>query len=156
MKNDDFDMIDLDDTANWSKLEIKNKLEQKESEALLEERFMMETGKIEEEYVPKKKTSSNKKPVKKTTKKVAAKPVKKTTKKVAAKPVHKKKKKRNVQEEETIFDKIAYSLSHMDAMDKLVAASGVIVLIVAIVTVSVFSSAKAQGLPGQAPPPLRQ
>ena len=165
MKKDDFDMIDLDDTANWSKLDIEEKLEREEAESIREEQFMMETGRMdevdylddepEEEMVrkksPSKKTvSKKKKPVskkaatskKKSSKKVAAKPVKKSSEKVAAKPVHKKKR-RKPQEEANIFDRIAYSLSHMGTMDKLVAATGALVLVVAIVTLSVYSSAKA-------------
>ena len=44
---------------------------------------------------------------------------------------------------ETIWDKVAASFREMTVLDGVIAATGVLVLVVAIVTVSVFSSAKA-------------
>ena len=77
-----------------------------------------------------------------------------TSRKAAAEKVHtkrtapagvsaSKKKSRKRQEEATFFEKLAFRLHKMTGMDKLVAATGVLVLCVAIVTLSIFTTARA-------------
>ena len=50
---------------------------------------------------------------------------------------------KKAKKKETIWDKVAAAFREMTLLDGVIAATGVLVLVVAIVTVSVFSSAKA-------------
>lgn len=166
----DFDMIDLDETAGWNRLEVESALEAQEAAEdnvfrgeIIYEENVEENGYesqtyyddsvyeadtyYEEEYyeeapviTPKKKTSKNGNASKsgkrsgsdkKTSKSGAS-----SSKAVKGGMAKKKKKK------ETIWDKVAASFREMTLLDGVVAATGVIVLAVAVVTVSAFSSAK--------------
>ncbi len=157
--NLDFDMIDLDETAGWNQLEIEAALEGHtdvednvfRGEITYEEDGFEEPEYYETEYyeedgyeaeyyeevpvvVPKKKKTKTGKSSK--TGKTSSKSSK-STKGTKGKARKKSKKK------ETLWDKVAASFREMTLLDGVVAATGVIVLAVAVITVSVFSSAKA-------------
>ena len=137
----DFEMINLDETAGWNQLEIESALAKDkniDNSVVFQGEITYEEEYYEEEYyevapvvVPKKKTAKN------TTASKGTKGAKssKTTKGGNGKKTKKKK--------ETFTDKVAAALKEMTVLDGIIAATGVIVLAVAIITVSVFSSAKA-------------
>ena len=146
-RNDsDFDMINLDETAGWNQLEVEAALENIEPEidyfdeeeeyedpvtgtyviagepAMEEEQeadYREETV-CAEEYEEEYQTGSTKK---------------KSSGKI-------KSKKRKKQQPETLSEKLLAMFKDMTALDGIVAVTGVMVLVVAIVTVSIFSGAK--------------
>jgi len=157
--NLDFDMIDLDETAGWNRLEIEAALTEQTDvednvfrgeityeedgfeEAEYHEAEYYEEDGYEAEYyeevpvvVPKKKKTKTGK-----SSKTGKKSSKSSNTSKGAKGKTRKKSKRN----ETLWDKVAASFREMTLLDGVVAATGVIVLAVAVITVSVFSSAKA-------------
>lgn len=162
--NLDFDMIDLDETAGWNRLEIEAALTEQTDvednvfrgeityeEDGFEEAEYHEADGYEAEYyeedgyeaeyyeevpvvVPKKKKTKTGK-----SSKTGKKSSKSSNTSKGAKGKTRKKSKRN----ETLWDKVAASFREMTLLDGVVAATGVIVLAVAVITVSVFSSAKA-------------
>lgn len=125
----DFDMINLDETAGWNKLELESALEQTkeevdylddEDEFVCEEEYEEDTVFSEEEYLSEEVLTNTKK---------------KTTTSASGK---KSKKKKPL----TFADKMRSMFAEMSALDGVIAVTGVMVLVVAIVTVSAFSSAK--------------
>ena len=189
----EFDMIDLDETAGWDRLEVESALNQQAEvkdnvfqgeityvEEFYDENTMeMDVYAVEvaaqetyEEYeadeyyeeedyeneyyeevpvvVPKKKSSKNGSASKskngskngKSTKggKNGSKGSSSSSKSSKSGKSSKGKKSKK---KESIWDKIAASFRDMTVLDGVIAATGVLVLVVAIVTVSVFSSAKA-------------
>lgn len=121
---EDFELIDLDQTAEWSKLEVEEAVNTNETAIEEEIEYLddpddfsviqleeSEEAKPEEPKV-KKKVSSGKK---------------------------KKKKKEPV----TVWEKIIDFAKNMTAMDRVIAATGAVVVAVAIITVSVYTSARA-------------
>ena len=154
----DFEMINLDETAGWSQLEVESGLNYQAGaednvfrgeityeEEYYEEEYYEEGGYEDAEYyegdgyeaeyyeevpvvTPKKKKTKTGKTSSKSSKSA------KGTKGKA-----RKKSKRR----ETLWDKVAASFREMTLLDGVIATTGVLVLVVAIITVSVFSSAKA-------------
>ena len=161
----DFDMINLDETAGWNRLELESALQEakeetkeeslvfqgevtiseeelfaegelfteeavdtyeaeeyldEEDEPLWEEEYEDSAVFAEEEYLDEKTLTGAKKKTSKTGK------GKKSKKK---KPL-------------TLADKMKAAFAEMTALDGIVAVTGVMVLVIAIVTVSVFSGAK--------------
>ena len=169
LDNLDFDMINLDETAGWNRLEVESALTKQtdaednvfRGEITYEEEYYGEYEEggyeaqeyYEDEYysneyyeevsvtAPKKKTSSKSSSAKngkgsKSSKKVSGKGK-------ASSKSSKGGKSKKSRKKETIWDKVAASFREMTLLDGVVAATGVIVLAVAVVTVSVFSSARA-------------
>ena len=142
--DNDFDMINLDETAGWNQLEVEAALENIEPEidyfdeeeeyedpvtgtyttagepTVTEEADYQEEIVCAEEYEEEHQTGS-------------------TKKKSTGKSKSKKSKKK---QPETLTDKLAAMFKDMTALDGIVAVTGVMVLVVAIVTVSIFSGAK--------------
>ena len=177
VQNDlDFEVIDLDDTAGWSQLEIETALKEQtvaednifRGEITYEEAYYEEAGyeageyyedaeyEAEEYYeegeypedgyyeevpvvVPKKKSST----AKKGSKSGNGSSKKGTTSSKNSKSSKGSKKGKKSKKNESIWDKVAAFFREMTLLDGVIAATGVLVLVVAIVTVSVFSSAKA-------------
>ncbi len=195
---DDFDVIDLDETGNWSKLEIDEHLTKEINKAASDSIYMEEIGYVDqaddvqremlfeaEEPVPygveeesvsygvdaeqiarhgvKKKSSvsHNEKRTSSTHHKASgshkasarhrtsdshkSSTPHKSSKNMVVKneSIKKKKRKKKGKSDDTVFARIGDYLSDLSGMDKLVAGTGVLVLIVAIATVGFYSSAKA-------------
>lgn len=147
----DFDVINLDETAGWDRLEVETALEEEpvfvDEELVFEEEPEYgeeESAFMQEEMVElsapvvkkKKKTASGKK--KSTTKAAAAVKSTGTKKRTSAT----RKKSAGKKQEVVWTDKIKAMFADMSALDGVVALTGVMVLVVAIITVSVFSGAK--------------
>ena len=127
----DFDMINLDETAGWDRLEVETALE--EEPAFMQEEMVELSAPV----VKKKKKAVSGTKKRTTTAAVAVKSTgtKKRTTTVRKKSAGKK-------QEVVWTDKIKAMFAEMSALDGVVALTGVMVLVVAIVTVSVFSGAK--------------
>lgn len=128
----DFDVINLDETAGWDKLEIESVLEEKEEVEYFDEEDGLEADETvyseeendavfsEDEYLDEPAlTGTQQKP---------------------SKPEKNKKSKKK--KPLTFGEKVQAMFRNMSALDGVVAVTGVMVLVVAIVTVSVFSGAK--------------
>lgn len=128
----DFDVINLDETAGWDKLEIESVLEEKEEVEYFDEEDGLEADETvyseeendavfsEDEYLDEPAlTGTQQKPSK-----------------------SEKNKKSKKKEPLTFGEKVQAMFRNMSALDGVVAVTGVMVLVVAIVTVSVFSGAK--------------
>lgn len=133
----DFDMINLDETAGWNQLEVETALENMETEIdyFDEEEeyedpvagtYTMESEPVEEEPVCAEEYEEEYQPVS-------------VKKKASGKTKSKKRKKK---QPETLSEKLSAMFKDMTALDGIVAVTGVMVLVVAIVTVSIFSGAK--------------
>lgn len=149
----DFDMINLDETAGWDKLEIESALyEKNEEESLV---FQGEVTISEEELFAEKEETeyfdeeddnafnSEENEVFSEEERSDEAAVIVPKKKKSATGKGKKRKNCKKKKPQTIWDKIAAMFRNMSALDGVVAVTGVMVLVVAIVTVSVFSGAKA-------------
>lgn len=131
----DFDMINLDETAGWNQLEVEAALEESEPEIDYfdeEEEYFDPVADTylqaeEVEYLDEEDKYLSEDPV------TEASAKKKTSGKV---------KKSKKKEPETFLDKMTAMFQSMTALDGIVAVTGVMVLVIAIVTVSVFSGAK--------------
>lgn len=143
----DFDMINLDETAGWNKLELESALEQTKEENVVfqgeitisEEKFLVQGAadtyaSVEEvEYLDEEDTVFSEDEYLNEEDLVNTK--KKTSKSAKGKKSRKKK-------PLTFTDKVKSMFAEMSALDGIIAVTGVMVLVVAIVTVSVFSGAK--------------
>ena len=120
----DFDMIDLDETAGWNALELESALEREyfdgNEEIVYEEEYEEDAIFSEDEYLDENPITG----------------VKKKTSKSG------KSKKRKKKKPLAFADKVQAIFAEMTALDGIIAVTGVMVLVVAIVTVSVFSGAK--------------
>ena len=179
VQNDfDFEMINLDETAGWNRLEVEAELNKQsaakdnvfQGEITYEEEFYDENTMeldtyaaaiaaqesyeseeyYEDEYyeevpvAPKKKSSkSSSSSSKGKTSKSGKSSAKGGSSSSKSSKSSKNGKGKKSKKKETIWDKIAASFREMTVLDGVIAATGVLVLVVAIVTVSVFSSAKA-------------
>ena len=129
----DFDMINLDETAGWNQLEVESALKEQEPEIEYfdeEEEYQDPVADTyvqseEVEYLDEEDEETEKTALKR-----------KTTSSKGKSAKHKKKK------PVTLWDKITAAFQDMTALDGIVAVTGVMVLVVAIVTVSIFSGAK--------------
>ena len=165
----DFEMINLDETAGWSQLEVESALNEQaaakdnvfQGEITYEEYYeedaeYYEEGEYdpeeyyEDEYyeevpviAPKKKSSKGGSSSKKGKAPKNGKSSSKGSSSSKSSKSGKNGKGKKTKKKETIWDKIAASFREMTVLDGVIAATGVLVLVVAIVTVSVFSSAKA-------------
>lgn len=124
----DFDVINLDETAGWDRLEVETALEE-EPVFMDEELVFEEEAEYEEdpEYAEEEPAFMQEEMVE-----------------LSAPVVKKKKKKKSAGKKQEVvwMDKIKAMFAEMSALDGVVALTGVMVLVVAIVTVSVFSGAK--------------
>jgi len=154
----DFDMINLDETAGWNQLEVESALEEQETEIeyfdeeeeyqdpvadtyvqsetveYLDEEDEEAAGAeeygngseeavfSEEEYPEEELLTDNE-----------------VKKKASSKGKNRKSKKKKPQ---TMWEKVVAAFQDMTALDGIIAVTGVMVLVVAIVTVSIFSGAK--------------
>ncbi len=168
----DFDMINLDETAGWNKLELESALEETKKETVVfqgevtiseEELFaeeMVDTYSVEEiEYLDDEDECVNAEEYEDSDEETAEyveeyeeedavfsqeeyldeKPLAGVKKKSSKTGKSKKNKKKKPL---TFWEKMQAAFSEMSALDGIVAVTGVMVLVVAIVTVSVFSGAK--------------
>ena len=131
----DFDMINLDETAGWNQLEVENALkdqtpeieyfdEEEEYQDPVADTYVAEAVDYldEEDEYPEEESA------------VAG-----VKKKTSVKGKSRKSKKKKP---ETMWDKITATFQDMTALDGIIAVTGVMVLVIAIVTVSIFSGAK--------------
>ena len=128
----DFDVINLDETAGWDKLEIESVLEEKEEVEYFDE----EDGLEEDETV----YSEEENDAVFSEDEYLDEPALTGTQQKPSKPEKNKKSKKK--KPLTFGEKVQAMFRNMSALDGVVAVTGVMVLVVAIVTVSVFSGAK--------------
>ena len=149
----DFEMINLDETAGWNQLEIESALADDKNteesfvfqgEITISEEELLSMGMAadvmqeveyfdEEDDFTETEFFASEEYLEEET---LATPKKKSVKSGKGKKAKKKKK-------QTVWDKITAAVKEMTVLDGVIAATGVVVLVVAIATVSVFSSAKA-------------
>ena len=154
----DFDMINLDETAGWNQLEVESALEEQETEIeyfdeeeeyqdpvadtyvqsetveYLDEEDEEAAGAEEYGNGSEEAVFSEEEYLEEET--IYSAPVRKKTSS-KGKGIKSKKKK-----PDTMWDKITAAFQDMTALDGIIAVTGVMVLVVAIVTVSIFSGAK--------------
>ena len=126
----DFDMIDLDETAGWNALELESALEREYfdgNEEIVYEEEYEQMAEYEEDAIFSEDEYLDENPIT---------GVKKKTSKSG------KSKKRKKKKPLAFADKVQAIFAEMTALDGIIAVTGVMVLVVAIVTVSVFSGAK--------------
>ena len=154
----DFDMINLDETAGWNQLEVESALEKQEPEIEYfdeEEEYQdpvadtyMQAETVEyldeedeeaacaEEYVSGSEEAVFLEEEYPEEELLTDREVKKKT---SSKGKNRKSKKKKPQ---TVWEKVVAAFQDMTALDGIIAVTGVMVLVVAIVTVSIFSGAK--------------
>ena len=154
----DFDMINLDETAGWNQLEVESALEEQETEIeyfdeeeeyqdpvadtyvqsetveYLDEEDEEAAGTEEYGNGSEEAVFSEEEYLEEET--IYSAPVRKKT---SSKGKGRKSKKKKP---DTMWDKITAAFQDMTALDGIIAVTGVMVLVVAIVTVSIFSGAK--------------